>query len=525
MIQKLRNYLLADSDSKGNFFYIAAFALVGPSFFYFFDKNKRNPHVCGTVNGIVVDKRLLQLKYQENMSRIESIMHYFKGSFKESDLYNMFFGGMSPEQFTVLNEIKHCYLAGILSSRLYFSKVIASALLSRYFSGEKFHFFNKYISGVVVEAIKGDQNAIKMMNHFGLPFDVLEDNAEKSILAGLSELTFSLNFGLIHSLIGAITKKNVLKAHFDTYTIDFNKFPDSGEKYSHNDLFMFYQSEVMKGRYKSPSVMNYTVCKISIDKNNKSFIEDFDRQWKVVSSVAKKFEDRVCRVEKHFNKNVNGKFTVVVSQSTEGQIFVDKDLVSKNIAMKMVQENRKGISFIVNDDDFFYMCLVNDVNESKVLPFDHVEQLVYADLKMSRARTDSINTIINFSLGLEEVLPSVSIKSSYVFEKIENSNSNDNKARSTDKDSYYDIIEKKFFNGMVNIGDIFYLEKNNTVVVFVLKNVVFDENEKHMNHFLKDFVSSYPVFIDQAIRGVVSQSGFELNLMNDKSPAGDEMLY
>jgi hypothetical protein len=88
--------------------------------------------------------------------------------------------------------------------------------------------------------------------------------------------------------------------------------------------------------------------------------------------------------------------------------------------MKMVQENRKGISFIVNDDDFFYMCLVNDVNESKVLPFDHVEQLVYADLKMSRARTDSINTIINFSLGLEEVLPSVSIKSSYVFEKIEN---------------------------------------------------------------------------------------------------------
>jgi hypothetical protein len=520
MIQNLRNYLLADNDNKSSFFFVAALVLVGPSVFYFFDRNKRSPNICAEINGVYLDKRILQIKYQENMQKAKMFFYYFGKSMKESEIFGMLFDGMSPEMFTFSNEIKNCFLSGMFSGHYGISQQVYSTILSNYFEKDKYKFIDPFVGMISLEILKGNKDIENMVKQIGLPFDVIEANAEVSVGAALSESVLLTNFYLIHSMIkDQVSKKSDIvidSIDFDIYDFSDNQLLSNFEKIvpSENDLKMFYNSKINCGSliYNSPELFDIEYCLFSLKKGFGKTREDIQREIGVIMSVNKKYEDIVSRLNIFLNNELmKSNYCTLEKDKKDEKIKILTGNVSIDFANNIFSacDCTEGSIFNFFIDECLYIGRIKKFTKSVVLPFEKVKEKIEKDFVNNVLREKIESNIKNFQLKRDVFRDKdLYLKKSYRYchqKKLENEKEEKN------KQSYDKLIKNKVAVGMGKENDSFFLKDSDGIKFFVVRKVNSIEDKKVKSDQKNNHVGlnkEVKIFFDKAIKFEIEKGNY-----------------
>lgn len=530
MIQNLRNYLLADNENKSSFFFIAALVLVGPSVFYFFDRNKRSPNICAEINGVSLDKRILQIKYQENMQKAKMFFYYFGKSMKESEIFAMLFDGMSPEMFTFSNEIKNCFLSGLFSGNYGISQEVYSTILSDYFEKDKYKFIDPFVGMISLEILKGNKDIENMVKQIALPFDLIEANAEVSVGAALSESVLLTNFYLIHSMIkDQVSKKSDIfidSIDFDIYDFSGNQLLSNFKKIvpSENDLKMFYNSKVNSGSlmYNSPEFLDVEYCLFSLKKGSGKTREDVQREIGVILSVNKKYEDIVSRLNIFLNNElVKNNYCTLEKDKKDEKIKILTGNVSIDFANNIFSrcDAADGSMFNFFIDECLYIGRIKKFTKSFVLPFEKVKERIEKDFVNNVLREKIESNIKNFQLKRDVFKDKdLYLKKSYRYchqTKIENGKEEKNQLSSYDR-----LIRNKVAVGMAKENDSFVLKDSDGIKFFVLRKVNSIEDKKVKSDKKNNHVGlnkEVKIFFDKAIKFEIEKGNYLKSLASQEN--------
>ena len=383
MIQKLREVLLKEGN-KENFFYIGAFLLLVPAFFFVFDL-RRDKFAYAKIEDLNLDRRDLSIRFVDYVFFFKGLQGVF-GDKGASQIRSYLIGNLSDEEYVVNNEIKNSTLLSVFK-KSFGNEFLLNEIIIKKFSRAKeiekeFGFFRE----IATEALSGNKDALSALQRQGVLIENLDNFIKKIYAEKFEKMALFLPFS-VRNISYSNENKKIKKIKAKMYSFDIENYRKEIEKegFSEDVLISFFEKNNFGGKYLSPFELYYD--SISIDKENfkKEEVEEV-----FLAGLTREGEENPNKLnyaiealnEKGF-KNLK-KDTQILKINSFSNEMVDS---IGDLSLEIMKLNKNfDYSYIcIEANGKFYFLILNKTDGGKPLDFNLVKEEVKEDFLKSES--------------------------------------------------------------------------------------------------------------------------------------------
>jgi hypothetical protein len=397
MIQKIRSYLLENKEIKESIGWYVAIIMLVPLFSYFFISQRAKKNSIGSVNGTEINAAIFNLKLYQQSLILESV--YKQLGKKEADyLVSLFFQGRSPEEFLLLDAIKHAYLSFFFKKYVFGQQIAQKKVLFDSLKNQEQ--FKQIVGDVFFSVIKkkaiGDGASGIHFDRF-ITMKQVDEHIEEVYQ---NNALFMMFQGFIGSIERKILKDFVIqkKVNLISYTFDKKKNGNQLKKLidigvvSDEQLRHIYEAGLSRDLYLRNKIYTFSFAKYGIrDAEKKDFFKNIARKDKkkaIEKKLAGLFSLEELKDKATYEKVLENHFKRM-SESQDGKIEICPEgekrcsLVSLPGEVKDFVVSVDGHNIFVFDDSIYF---IHDVQSQKleILPFEEARDLVLSHFMEER---------------------------------------------------------------------------------------------------------------------------------------------
>jgi hypothetical protein len=470
MIQKMRDYLIGNEENRASILYIVAVCLIaGPVMIIFFGNKKEKNIIC-KINGVEINKKIINLKIQEQRELTKNIYDALGREMAEKFI-EMIYQGKGIEDYVYMQEINNAIIKSIFIRNLNVAPEVSENIIKNV-TKNNIKKMESIVGNIISKILTDTSKYSTMLNRMGLTADKIDENVED---------TFNnlLTMNIIKSIILVIEKKiignqkKINKVEIDIYERNgwkesCKKEAKEKSKNTKEELLSEYQLGLKRGTYNTSE--EYTInVEILVDENKG---KDIEKRIKILEATKKDKKELIEKIKKEFK----------ITKTIELKIKIENNKIkceNKEIAQDVLEEiirKSRSKNFLIKKNERLFLCEIKEVKKPEIIKFDEAIYKIEENLLEKKAKELKKKEIekVRYDLEKNKKINREEFKNKLITIKSEDIT----KENQTEEEKY---LKNKIINASLRDGAIFVEEENDkdNVKIYYVKNIEYNHEEKN----------------------------------------------